>query len=79
MCEAHFEVPPDYVSAHEQARAQGLLMIDEAAKLLNMLMPDLILEAGSGRIEITARCNNLPCFSLEAIDAYRQHQSPQAS
>jgi hypothetical protein len=25
-----------------------------------------------GRIEITARCNNLPCVSLQAIDAYRR-------
>ena len=79
MCEAQFQVPDDYVSAFEQARAQGLLMIDEAAKLLDMLMPDLIMEAGAGRIEITARCNNLPCFSLQAIDAYKQSRIAQAS
>lgn len=79
MCERQFKLPDNYVSAHEQARAQGLLMLDEAAKLLDMLMPDLIMEAGAGRIEITARCNNLPCFSLQAIDAYKEHRTAQAS
>jgi hypothetical protein len=54
-------------------------MIDEAAKLLDMLMPDLAMEAGAGRIEITARCNNLPCFSLQAIDAYKRNRTAQAS
>ena len=79
MCAAQFQVPPDYVSAREQAHAQGLLMIDEAAKLLDMLMPDLIMEAGAGRIEIAARFNNLPCFSLQSIDAYNQRPTAQAS
>jgi hypothetical protein len=79
MREEQSQVPPGYVSAREQARAQGLLMIDEAAKLLDMLMPDLLTEAGAGRIEITARCNNLPCFSLRAIDAYKRARTDQAS
>ena len=79
MREAPIEVPPDFVPAHEQAHAQGLLMIDEAAKLLDMLIPHLAMEAAAGRIEITARCNNLPCFSLQAIDAYRRSRRAQAS
>ncbi|HEX6381958.1 MAG TPA: hypothetical protein VF180_12005, partial [Acidimicrobiia bacterium] len=69
MCEAPFRAPEGFVPAHQQAHAQGLLMIHEAAKLLDMLIPDLAMEAGAGRIEIAARFNNLPCFSLQAIDA----------
>jgi hypothetical protein len=79
MCEAPFRAPEDFVPAHKQAHAQGLLMIHEAAKLLDMLIPDLAMEAGAGRIEITARFNNLPCFSLQAIDAYRHRRAAQAS
>ena len=80
MREAQSQVPDDYVSARQQAHAQGVLMLDEAAKLLDMLMPDLIMEAGAGAIDITTRCNNLPCFSLQAIDAYRkQRRQPRAS
>jgi proline racemase len=80
MCEAPFEVPEGFVPAHEQAHAQGLLMIHEAAKLLDMRIPDLAMEAGAGRIEITARCNNLPCFSLQTVDAYRrQRRTARAS
>ena len=74
-----FQVPEDYVPAEEQAHAQGLLMIWEAAKLLDMLILDLAQEAARGRIEITARSNNLPCFSLQAIDGYRQSRSARAS
>lgn len=53
-------------------------MIDEAAKLLDMLMPELIAEAGAGRIEIAARCNKLPCFSLQAIDDYKRTRRAEA-
>jgi len=79
MREVPFEVPVDFVPAHEQAHAQGLLMIDEAAKLLDMLIPHLAQEASAGRIEVTARCNNLPCFSLQALDAYKRSRTAQAS
>lgn len=66
------EVPEDYVSAATQAHAQGLLVIWEAAKLLDMKILELVDEWRAGRIEPSARCNNLPCFSLQAIDAYRR-------
>ena len=47
-------------------------MLDEAAKLLDMpLIPDLIEAVAAGEIECE-RINNLPCFSLAAIDAYRR-------
>jgi hypothetical protein len=74
-----FEVPEDFVPAFAQAHSQGLLMINEAAKLLDMQIPDLALEAHDGHIEITARCNNLPCFSLQAIDAYKRSRHAEAS
>ncbi|MGH9042148.1 MAG: hypothetical protein ACRDZ3_18170 [Acidimicrobiia bacterium] len=61
-----------YVSAEAQAHAQGLLVIWEAAKLLDMRVLDLAEDMAAGRIEPAARCNNLPCFSLQAIDAYRR-------
>ena len=54
-------------------------MIHEAAKLLDMRILDLVDEWAAGHIEIAARCNNLPCFSLQAIDAYRQSRITQAS
>ena len=66
------ETPRGYVSAETQAHAQGLVVIWEAAKLLDMRVPDLADEMAAGRIELAARCNNLPCFSLQAIDAYRR-------
>lgn len=68
------EVPEDYVPTDTQAHALNLLAIWEAAKLLDMRIPDLALEASAGQIDIAARCNNLPCFSLPAIDAYRQRR-----
>ena len=61
---------PDFVPAKTQARARGLLMLDEAAKLLEMLMPDLIDAMSAGDIEYE-RINNLPRLSLAALDAYR--------
>jgi hypothetical protein len=64
---------PDFVPAIVQAHARGLLMFDEAAKLLDIpMIPDLIDAVSSGEIECE-RINNLPCFSLAAIDAYRRH------
>ena len=69
----------EFVPAEEQAHAQGLLVIWEAAKLLDMDILDLVDAWRDGHIEIAARCNNLPCFSLQAIDVYRQRRSPQAS
>jgi len=66
------EAPDSYVSATTQAHAQGLLVVWEAAKLLDMRIIDLVQEMAAGRIEIAARCNNLPCVSLPAIDAYRR-------
>ena len=79
MCEDRFQVPEDFVPAQEQAHAQGLLMIHEAAKLLDMKILDLVDEWRVGRIEIAARCNNLPCFSLQAIDDYRRLRTARAS
>jgi hypothetical protein len=73
------EVPEDYVPTDTQAHALSLLTIWEAAKLLDMRIPDLALEAGAGHIDIAARCNNVPCFSLPAIDAYRRRRHPRAS
>jgi hypothetical protein len=66
--------PEGYVSATEQAHAQGLLVVWEAAKLLDMRIIDLVQEMAAGRLEITGRCNNLPCVSLQAIDAYRRRR-----
>ena len=68
------EAPDGYVPAQAQAHTQGLLLIWEAAKLLEIPILDLVDEMAAGRIEVTARCNNLPCFSLEAIDAYRRRR-----
>jgi proline racemase len=73
------EVPEDYLPTHTQAHALGLLTIVEAAKLLDMLIPHLAMEAGAGHIEIAARCNNIPCFSIQAIDAYKQSRAARAS
>ena len=72
------KAPEGFVPAQEQAHAQGFLIIWEAAKLLDMDILDLVDEWRAGHIEIAARCNNLPCFSLPAIDAYRKRQA-QAS
>ena len=72
-------VPEDYIPTDRQAHALNLLAIWEAAKLLDMRIPDLALEAGAGHIDIAARCNNLPCFSLPAVDAYRKRRKVQAS
>ena len=73
------KAPEDYVPATEKAHTQGLLVIWEAAKLLDMDILDLVDAWGAGDIEIAARCNNLPCFSLPAIDAYRRSRHAQAS
>lgn len=77
--EPAFKVPNDYVPTDTKAHAQNLLAIWEAANLLDMTIPDLALDAGAGHIEVAARCNNLPCFSLPAIDAYRKRRNVQAS
>lgn len=74
-----FQVPEGYVPASQQAHAQGLLVIWEAAKLLDMDVLDLVDEWAAGRIEMAARCNNLPCFTLQAIDAYRRNRAARAS
>lgn len=79
MCESSFQLPADYVPTAEQAHAQGLLTVYEAAKLLNTPILDLVDEARDGRIEITARFNKVPCFSLKAIDDYRLHRRARAS
>ncbi len=68
------EAPRGYVSAETQAHGQGLVVIWEAAKLLDMRVLDLADEMAAGRIELAARCNNLPCFSLQAIDTCRRSQ-----
>ena len=73
------QAPEGYVPAAAQAHAEGLLVIWEAAKLLDMRVLDLVDEWRVGNIEIAARCNNLPCFSLPAIDAYRKRRTVQAS
>ena len=79
MCERSFQLPADYVPTAEQAHAQGLLTVYEAAKLLDMLVLDLVDEARTGSIEITARFNKVPCFSIQAVDAYRSRRHAQAS
>ena len=73
------KAPEGFVPAEEQAHAQGLLVIWEAAKLLDIDILELVDEWRAGRIEIAARCNNLPCLSLRAIDAYRQGRAARAS
>jgi hypothetical protein len=74
------KAPEDFVPAEEQAHSQGLLVIWEVAKLLDLDILDLVDEWREGRIEVATRCNNLPCFSLPAIDAYRAQVRPaQAS
>lgn len=78
MCESSFQVPADYVSTTEQAHAQGLLTIYEAAKLLDMLIPDLAQETGPGGIEVTARFNNIPAFSIQAVADYRRRRYARA-
>jgi hypothetical protein len=79
MCESSFQLPADYVPTAEQAHAQGLLTVYEAAKLLDILVLDLVDEARAGKIEITARFNKVPCFSLQAIDAFRHQRHAKAS
>jgi hypothetical protein len=73
------ELPDDYVPTPEQAHAAGLLTMWDAAKLLDMGVVDLAQEVGAGRIEITARFNNMPCFSLRAVDDYRLGRNARAS
>ena len=73
------KAPEDYVPATGQAHAQGLLLIWEAAKLLDMEILDLVDAWGAGDIEITARCNNLPCLSPAGHRAYRRSRHAQAS
>ena len=77
--EPMISVPDDYVPTDTQAHALNLLAIWEAAKLLDMSIPNLALEAGAGQIDIAARYNGLPCFSLPAIDAYRKRRKAHAS
>jgi hypothetical protein len=79
MCETSFQLPADYVPTAEQAHAQGLLTVYEAAKLLDMFVLDLVDEARDGRMEITARFNKVPCFSLQAIDDFRLRRRARAS
>jgi len=64
------------VDGHELAvdGTAGLVVIWEAAKLLDMRVLDLADEMAAGGIELAACCNNLPCFSLQAIDTYRRSQ-----
>ena len=79
MCESSFQLPAGYVPTGEQAHAQGLLTIYEAAKLLDMSVVALAQDTGAGGIEVTARFNNIPCFNIQAIDAYRLRRHAQAS
>ena len=79
MCESSFQLPADYVPTAEQAHARDLLTVYEAAKLLDMLILDLVDEARDGHIEVTARFNKVPCFSIQAIDDYRLRRRAQAS
>lgn len=72
MCETLFQLPSDYVPTREQAHAENLLTLLEAAKLLDIGVLDLVDEARDGRIDITAKFNRVPCFSLRAIDDYRR-------
>jgi hypothetical protein len=79
MCEAPFKVPEDYVPTDEQAHALGLLTTLETMKLLDLGIAEFADEVNRGRIEVAARCNNTPCFSLQAIDAYKRIRHSQAS
>ena len=79
MCESSFQLPADYVPTAEQAHAQGLLTVYEAAKLLDIPVLDLVDEARGGRIEITAKFNKVPCFSLQAIDDFRLRRRARVS
>ena len=40
--------------------------------LLDLRIDEFADEVNRGRIEVAARCNNTPCFSLQAIDAYKR-------
>jgi hypothetical protein len=79
MCESSYQLPADYVPTSQQAHAQGLLTVYEAAKLLDVRVLDLVDEARDGHIEITARFNRVPCFSIQAIDDYRLRRRARAS
>ena len=79
MCESSFQLPADYVPTAEQAHPHGLLTIYEAAKLLDMSVVDLAQDTGGSGIEVTARFNNVPCFSIQAIDDYRLRRHARAS
>lgn len=74
-----FELPEDYVPTPQQAHALGLLTAWETMKLLDLKVDKFADEVNAGRLEVTARCNNAPCFSLEAIDAYKRSRHAQAS
>jgi hypothetical protein len=79
MCESSFQIPADYVPTRVQAHAQGLLTILDAAKLLDMSVVDLAQDVGGDGIEVTARFNNMPCFSIQSIDDYRLRRHARAS
>jgi hypothetical protein len=72
------EVPEDYVPTPDQAHALGLLTAWETMKLLDLGIAEFAEEVNRGRIEVAARCNNSPCFSLQAIDAYKRTRHAQA-
>ena len=48
-------------------------------KLLDLPIDTFADEVNAGRLEVAARFNNAPCFSLEAIDAYKRSRHAQPS
>ena len=73
------ELPDDYVPTPQQAHAAGLLTAWETMKLLDLQIDTFADEVNAGRLEVAARFNNAPCFSLEAIDAYKRSRHARAS
>jgi len=74
-----FELPEDYVPTPQQAHALGLLTAWETMTLLDLRIDKFADEVNARRLEVAARCNNTPCFSLQAIDAYKRTRHAQAS
>ena len=73
------DLPEDYVPTGQQAHAVGLLTAWETMKLLDLPIDTFADEVNAGRLEVAARFNNAPCFSLEAIDGYKRNRHAQAS
>lgn len=64
------EKPESWVA---KAHARGLLTFFEAAKLLDLLSPEVLVLMRDGEIEYE-RIDNKPCVSLAALDTYRRRR-----